>query len=246
MMVEVQFLYVLLTTLVASGIGTIAGFGTSTIMVPALMTLFPVPETLLFVGIMHWFGNIWKMLLFRRGIRWRLILTFGIPGTITSFLGASIALSLPQGILLRVIGVLLVLYALLVYLKPYRHLPETTATAVGGGAFYGFLAGATGMGGEIRSAVLTSFNLHKACYISTAGAVATTVDSARLATYLSRGVVLGPPLLSGIIILIVASLVGSYLGKRIVDKIPQERFRMVVATFILVAGVRLAMIPSII
>ncbi|GEM_PF-5415129 len=49
----------------------------------------------------------------------------------------------------------------------------------------------------------------------------------------------------GIIIFIVASLVGSYLGRKIVDKIPQERFRAVVATFILVAWVRMAVIPLI-
>ena len=29
------------------------------------------------VGIIHWFGDIWKMGLFRQGIRWRLIVDSG-------------------------------------------------------------------------------------------------------------------------------------------------------------------------
>jgi uncharacterized membrane protein YfcA len=38
-------------TLVASAVGTLTGFGTSTIMVPVLASLLPVPQVLLLVGI---------------------------------------------------------------------------------------------------------------------------------------------------------------------------------------------------
>jgi hypothetical protein len=51
--------------------GTLTGFGTSKIMVPVLVFLYLLPQTL-FLVIIHWFGDIWKMLLFRSGIRWRL------------------------------------------------------------------------------------------------------------------------------------------------------------------------------
>ena len=63
-------------TLIASAVGTLTGFGTSTIMVPILASFLPVPQVLLLVGIIHWFGDIWKMLLFRIGVRWRLIFLF--------------------------------------------------------------------------------------------------------------------------------------------------------------------------
>jgi uncharacterized protein len=38
-------------TLVASAVGTLTGFGTSTIMVPVLASFLPVPQVLLLVGI---------------------------------------------------------------------------------------------------------------------------------------------------------------------------------------------------
>ena len=38
-------------TVVASAIGTITGFGTSTMMVPVLVAFFPLPQALLLVGV---------------------------------------------------------------------------------------------------------------------------------------------------------------------------------------------------
>jgi uncharacterized protein len=70
-----------LLTLLASAVGTVTGFSTSTIMVPVLVSFIPLPQTLLLVGIVHWSGDIWKMLLFRQGVRWRLVLLFGIPAS---------------------------------------------------------------------------------------------------------------------------------------------------------------------
>src|SRR5512136_1799330 len=64
-----EIVYIALLTLAASIIGTLAGFGISTIMVPILLSIFSLPQTLLLTGIIHWFNDIWKMLLFREGIR---------------------------------------------------------------------------------------------------------------------------------------------------------------------------------
>jgi uncharacterized membrane protein YfcA len=55
--------------IIAAGIGTMTGFGTSTIMVPIMLLFYPLTQTLFFVGIIHFFGNIWKLLLFRKGIQ---------------------------------------------------------------------------------------------------------------------------------------------------------------------------------
>jgi uncharacterized protein len=57
----VDIVLVAVLTLVASAVGTMTGFGTSTIMVPALARFFPLAQVLLLVGIIHWFGNIWKI-----------------------------------------------------------------------------------------------------------------------------------------------------------------------------------------
>ena len=44
---------IFLVVIIAGGIGTMTGFGTSTIMVPVMLLFYPVPQTLFFVGIIH-------------------------------------------------------------------------------------------------------------------------------------------------------------------------------------------------
>ncbi|MFH1881927.1 MAG: TSUP family transporter [Planctomycetota bacterium] len=90
--------------IVASCVGTMTGFGTSTIMVPIVLLFYPLPQTLLFVGIIHWFGNIWKLILFKKGFQWRLILSFGVPGIAATFFGASLVFNVPGMILSRILG----------------------------------------------------------------------------------------------------------------------------------------------
>ena len=46
-------LLVVLLTFLAAFAGTVTGFGTSTILVPILSLWYPLPETLLFVGVVH-------------------------------------------------------------------------------------------------------------------------------------------------------------------------------------------------
>jgi len=154
-----ETIFIALLTLLASVVGTLAGFGISTIMVPILLMVFPLPQTLLLVGIIHWFNDIWKMLLFRKGIRWKLFLAFGFPGIFTSFIGSSLSLRISQEILSRALGVFLITYVLFVTFNRTFELSQRLSVAVSGGALTGFFAGIFGIGGEINAVALKASRL---------------------------------------------------------------------------------------
>jgi uncharacterized membrane protein YfcA len=241
--VETQITYIALLTTLGSGIGAMTGFGIATIMTPLLLFFLPLPETLLLVGIIHMFGSLWQILLFREGVRWRLLLAFGAPGIITSFIGASISLNAPREILSRVLGGYLVIYVLFILVNPRFRLHEGTLTSSVGGASYGFLAGIFGIGGAVRAMFLSAFDLPKAVYIATSGAIALVIDSTRIATYFAGGTRLEPLIFFGLVAFIPSSLLGSVAGKKIVEKIPQDKFRFFIAAFIFLAGLDLAIFP---
>ena len=243
MLVYEEIIYIALLTLLASLIGTLAGFGISTIMVPILLMFLPLPQTLLLVGIIHWFNDIWKLLLFREGIRWRLFLAFGLPGIFTSFIGSSLSLKIPSEILSRVLGVFLIAYVFLIAFNRTFKLSQRLSVAVSGGALTGFFAGIFGIGGEINAVALSAFNLEKAVYVATAGAISFMIDSTRIVTYIRGGVGLEPAILSGFLIFIPASLIGAIIGKRWIEKIPQEKFRNFLAVFIFLLGLKLVLFP---
>ena len=234
-----EIIYIALLTLVASAIGTVTGFGTSTIMIPVLVIFFPPVEAIFLVSIVHWFGNVWKVALFRKGFDLRLLALFGVVGLATSYLGAALSLGANEEILLRLLGAFLVGYALFLIFQSRFKIPAGNIMAVSGGALSGFFAGMFGIGGAIRSAFLSAFDLPKAVYIATAGAIGLLVDSTRIVTYFAGGATLPRDLWFGLLVFIPVSFVGAQLAKRIIDKIPQDRFRMVVAIFLLAIGARL-------
>jgi hypothetical protein len=230
-------------TLIASVVGTITGFGISTVMIPVLAIFFPPIEAIFLVSIIHWFGNVWKIILFRKGFNLKLLLLFGLTGFLTSYLGASISLGSNEELLLRILGIFLFGYALFLIFQTGFKVPAANATALLGGSLSGFFAGVFGIGGAIRSMFLSAFNLPKEVYIATAGAIGLLVDSTRIATYFAGGAQLSKLLWWGLPLFIAISFIGAKIARRIVDKIPQDKFRIVIAIFLLVVGIKLTIWP---
>lgn len=239
-----EVILILLVVVLASGVGTLTGFGLSTVMIPVMVLFYPLAEALLFVGVVHWFGDIWKLVLFREGIRWRLILSFGVPGIISTVVGSALIFSISSTLLSRVLGVFLVVYVLFLLIRSSFQVPPSPATNVFGGALSGFCAGIFGMGGAIRGMFLSAFNLPKTVYLATAGAIALAIDTSRLITYVREGARLSPLLLWGMLLFVPASFVGARIAKRFVYRIPQQHFRKVLAAFLAIVGLRLLLWPK--
>lgn len=234
-----EIVYISLLTILATGVGTLTGFGTSTILVPTLLFFYPLPAVLFLVGVIHWFGDIWKMSLFKKGIKPKFILLFGVPGVITTYLGARLVFGIPEVVLSRVLGIFLLSYVLFLFFKPSFRLPKKNSTSFLGGTLYGFSAGIFGIGGAIRGAFLAAFDLPKEVYIATAGAIGLVIDTVRVSTYFLEGVRLNSTLYLGFLAFIPSSFLGAWLAKKLVDKIPQEKFRYVVSTFLFLVSILL-------
>ncbi len=232
-----QVLLLCSLTLVASGIGTATGFGTSTIMMPVLALFVPIPIALLFVGIIHLCGDVWKVILFRTGFDWKLILGFGLSGIIASFLGASLSLHVSSLPFKGILGVFLILYVIFLFLKREWALPKTRGTAVCGGLFSGLFAGFFGVGGAVRGAFLAAFNLPKEVYVFTSGLIALFIDVTRVSRYAWGGTRIEADLLYSLIVCIPISFAGAYLAKKFLNRMPQKLFRVFVGFFLALVGV---------
>lgn len=238
-----EIIYITFLTLIAATIGTITGFGTSTLMIPVLAIFFPPVEAIFLVAIIHWFGNVWKITLFRKGFNLRLVALFGIIGLATSYFGAFVSLGANEQILLRLLGAFLAGYALFLIFQSKFKIPAGNMAALSGGALSGFFAGMFGIGGAIRSMFLSAFDLPKAVYIATAGAIGIMVDSTRIITYFTGGATLPKELWYGLLLFIPISFLGAQIAKRIVDKIPRNKFRVVIAVFLFAIGLKLIILP---
>src|SRR3989338_8766901 len=88
-----------LLAFVAEVIGTIAGFGSSTIFLPLALFFVDFKSALILVAFFHIFGNIRRITFLRHGFDKKLILIFGVPRVMLTILGAILVNYSPQDIL---------------------------------------------------------------------------------------------------------------------------------------------------
>lgn len=223
--------------LFAEIVGTVAGFGSSTIFLPLALLFVDFRTALALVAFFHIFGNLSRASFFRGSLdRW-LLVRFGLSSVFATMLGALLVARTPQETLKGLLGLFLMLYAIASLWRRGWHLPIRPATAFVGGSLSGFLAGLMGTGGALRGAFLTAFGLPKETYVATAAVIALAVDATRIPIYLAQGF-FSPASAWYLPGLFLVALLGSWIGRGIVRRVPQQRFRTLVLVALAAIGAK--------
>lgn len=238
-----EIISITVLSFIANIVGTVSGFGVGTIMTPILLLFLPFGQTILLVCILHWFHDIFKLFFFRLGIDWRLFLYFGLPTIVASFLGALLVTPDQSVMLTSLLGLFLIFSVGMMYAVDKFQIPNNWVTGMVGGLLSGFFAGIFGIRGAVRSIFMAAFDLHKATFIGTTGAISLLLDSTRLGVYLWDGIRIEQSLVWSFALFIPASFFGAYIGSLVVHRIPQKHFRAVVSVFLLLVGVKLLLTP---
>lgn len=224
--------------ILAEILGTIGGFGSSLFFVPLASFFFDIKTVLGITALFHVFSNISKLLLFHKTIDWPMAFRMGVPAVITVIIGAWLTTVTSLIYAQLILAFFLILFSLLMLLKPQFRLDQSTGTIIGGGAASGFLAGFTGTGGAVRGLALAVFNLEKNFFVGTSAAIDMGVDLSRSIVYTKSGYI-HKDSVSLLMVLVPVSLAGSYIGKRLLLSIPQERFKTLVLAMVLLVGITL-------
>jgi uncharacterized membrane protein YfcA len=215
--------------------GTIAGFGSSVFFVPLAGFFFDFHQVLALTSILHVFSNTAKLVLFRTAVQWRLLLLLGIPSTLFVILGAWLSTRLEFKYTELILGLFLISFSAFFLLRPKVKLSPRPVNAIAAGGAAGFLAGLIGTGGAIRGLALGAFDLEKNVFVATSAAIDSGVDFSRMIVYLRSGF-LAAESFWFVPALLVIALAGSYIGKRLLNKIPQTSFRKIVLFLVLLIG----------
>lgn len=234
----VSLILFFLITLLAEILGTIGGFGSSLFFVSLAQFFYDFQTVLALTGLLHIFSNTAKIVLFRKTIDWRLVLWLGVSSVVLAIVGAYVTRMVSFTYARIVLGIFLLVFSLFFFWKPDFKLSATIPSSILGGSLAGFLAGFIGTGGAIRGLVLASFNLEKNLFVGTSAAIDFGVDLSRTIIYLDADY-LKRELWMYIPLLLIASFLGSYLGKLILGKLSQEKFRVILLSLILVMGLSL-------
>lgn len=233
---ESEFLIIFfILALLAEILGTIGGFGSSVFFVPIAAYFFDFHSVLGITALFHVSSNLTKIAVFRHGFDKYLIIYLGIPATVFVLIGAYFSLFVNSELLEIILAIFLITMGLsFLLLKDLQLLPSKRNSIIGG-ILSGGIAGLIGTGGAIRGMTLTSFKLAPAVFIATSAVIDLGVDAGRSIVYGLNGYVHVHDLYL-LIPLLAASFIGTIIGKRILDRIPEEKFRSIVLILIILTG----------
>ena len=222
-----KYIYFFILAFVAEVIGTISGFGSSILFVPLASMFFDFKAVLAITAVFHVFSNLSKIYLFNIGIQKDIVLQLGIPAVVFVIIGALLTNIIPQKEIELVMNIVLVLLSVFLIFNTEEKLEQSNKNLIVGGVSSGFLAGLVGTGGAIRGLVLAAFSLEKDSFLATSALIDLGVDFSRAIVYISSGYFLKEFLIF-IPFLILISIAGSYIGKLVLNKMPQKYFRNIV------------------
>jgi uncharacterized membrane protein YfcA len=231
-----SYIYFLLLALLAEIAGTVSGFGSSVLFVPLAALFFDFKTVLALTAVFHVFSNIFKILLFRKGIDYNISTKLGIPSVLFVIAGAVLTVYLDVRVIEIGMDIMLIALTCLLFFSFNKSFTPLPSHLFAGGAISGFLAGICGTGGAIRGLTLSAFNLGKEQFTATSALIDFCVDASRTFIYIYNGF-FDTQYLSLVPFLVAISFVGSYTGKHILKFIPEMIFRYIVLFTVLLTSV---------
>lgn len=232
---ENLYLFILLA-LLAEIAGTVGGFGSSLFFVPIASYFLDFHSVLGITALFHVSSNLSKIAFFRKGVNIMLIIYLGIPAVLFVLAGAWLTQFIATKTLEIVLSIFLIVISLVFLYFNNIFIQPSKLNAVTGGTLSGFIAGLVGTGGAIRALVFSAFQLKTEVFIATSAVVDLAIDASRSFVYWHNGFVHAHDLYL-IPILLLVSIAGTFIGKKILQYISESLFKKIVLFLILLTGV---------
>lgn len=229
------FILFLILSLVAEIFGTVGGIGSSMLFVPFASFFLDFHSVLGVTAVFHVASNITKISFFRKGFDKNLILRIGIPSVIFVTLGSYLSPLLSGKILLIIFSTISIILGILLLINKIPNFRADMKNSVIGGSLSGFLAGLIGTGAVIRGLTLSTYKLRKEVFIATSAAIDLAVDLTRSLAYWRNGYIHRHDLYI-LPFLLIVSILGTYLGKKILSIVSEGFFRRFVLWLLLIVS----------
>jgi uncharacterized protein len=228
-------LVVVVSALFAGTLAAVAGFGGAAILTPILVWAFGVQSAVPLLTVAQLIGNGSRMWFNRRELDLRVVGWFALGAVPLAALGGIVFATAPAPYLRRALGLFLILTVI------YRHTPFGQNQRVGllgfagVGAVFGFLSAILGSVGPLQAPFFLAYGLVKGAYIGTEALSTVTMHLVKIGVYSSYSLLSLETFILGLAIGSVL-IVGSWLGKRILDRVPARVFPTIVEGVIVIAG----------
>jgi uncharacterized membrane protein YfcA len=222
--------------LLASTLAAVTGFGGAAVLLPVLVAAFGVREAIPILTVAQLIGNGSRVWFNRRELDTRVVGWFALGAVPLALLGGYLFAKAPLSALTRLLGAFLLLVVVWRHARPKRSRPFPVTAFAGIGAGASFLSALLGSVGPIMAPFFLAYGLVKGAYIGTEALSTVVMHVTKLVAYRETAVLTGSGVLVGLALGPIM-VFGSWLGKRIVDRLPEKVFVAIIEVVLVVAGV---------
>ena len=230
-----HWILISLVAFAASLLAGVTGFGGAAVLLPALVAAFGVREAVPILTVAQLIGNGSRAWFNRRELDWPVVAWFAIGGVPTAFLGGLLFAKAPLAALTRGLGAFLLLVVVWRHAKPRAERKFPIQAFAGIGAAASFLSALLGSVGPVMVPFFLAYGLVKGAYIGTEALATVVMHVTKLVAYRQTAVLTKSGVLVGLLLGPIMIL-GSFLGKRIVDKLPERVFVLLIEAVLIIAG----------
>jgi len=223
--------------LLASALAAVAGFGGAVVMLPVLVWAFGVRDAVPILTVMQLVGNLSRVGFNRREVVWPVVGWFALGAVPAAVLGGIVFAQAPADLLRRALGLFLLLTVAYRHTARGRRARLRLRGFLGLGAASGFLSAVVGSVGPLAAPFFLSYGLVKGAYIGTEALTAVVMHVVKLGVY-SGYSLLSPATVATGLASGTVMILGTYLGKRLLDRVPERVFQILVEVVIALSGLQ--------
>lgn len=221
--------------LIASTLAAVTGFGGAAVLLPVLVIAFGVRDAVPILTVAQLIGNGSRVWFNRKELDYRVVASFAAGGVPLALLGGMLFAQAPLGGLTRLLGLFLLLVVVWRRIRPGTVVRPSLRGFALIGAAASFLSALLGSVGPLMAPFFLAYGLVKGAYIGTEALSTVVMHVAKLVAYRGTAVLPESSVLAGLAIAPLM-VVGSWTGKRIVDRIPARKFVLLIEATMTAAG----------
>jgi uncharacterized membrane protein YfcA len=225
----------LCVSFIAATLAAVTGFGGAAVLLPVLVSTFGVREAIPILTVAQLVGNASRVWFNRHEVNWRVVAWFALGGVPTALIGGLIFAKAPLTSLTRILGAFLILIVVWRHARPKGMWRPTLPAFAAIGAVASFLSALMGSVGPLMAPFFLAYGLLKGAYIGTEAWCTVVMHVTKLVAYRHAAVL---PLHAVIVGLMLGPMMilGSFTGKRIVDRLPEKAFIWIIEATLIAAG----------
>lgn len=228
---------VAVAALAAGTLAAVAGFGGAAIMLPILVWGFGVRDAVPLLTVAQLIGNASRAWFNRNELVFPVVGWFALGAVPLAVMGGIVFATAPAPFLRKLLGIFLLVTVAYRHTTIGREARFGVQGFVGVGAVFAFLSALLGSVGPLMAPFFLAYGLVKGAYIGTEALSTVVMHVAKLVVYGGFSLVSLGTLATGLLIGAVLIL-GSYLGKRILDRVPERVFPLLVEAVLVIAGLQ--------